>query len=400
MSYYIPPFFEKLNKIEYASWCRFFRDALIPDQFVHVYASKFVENRIRFDMLADIDKNLLNEMGIVAIGDCLSILKHAKATFTKVSDAHALQNKTNKHLQFWTIFSKMKTEKNEKEASPSFHNFSLTTDSGRSSPLTINTQSPKKTLVAKRIIDRLINDSDCKSTASTVTTSNNHHTSSTLSADLLTRLSFSNSNNSQAAPQGQVVRFNKDSLGDTQSSKVIVSSTTCDDLDESENPFGTKKIISLKRKSADSERKAEKPLEYMGTLKTDGNQSGTATSGGRTLSLNDRIKITHTSGSSLSKLSGITVTMASAGAALDTGKGKGARLAMDEELEPLGGKQHGKTSVFNRIKTVNNKSEDVTRSEEKLPSKVILLNKSKPVMTSEANGAKKIKSIHARLSFK
>ena len=65
-------------------WCRFFRDALIPEQFVNVYASKFNENRIRFDMLCDIDKTLLNEMGIVAIGDCLSILKHAKAAYAKV----------------------------------------------------------------------------------------------------------------------------------------------------------------------------------------------------------------------------------------------------------------------------------------------------------------------------
>ncbi len=241
----------------------------------------------------------------------------------------------------------------------------------------------------------MINDSDCKSTASTVTTSNNHHTSSTLSADLLTRLSFNNTN--QSAPQTQVVRFNKDSLNDAQSSKVIVSSTTSDDLDESENPFRSndKKVVSLKRKSADNERKTEKPLGYMGLLKTDGNQSGNASSG-RTLSLNDRIKITNTSGGNLTKLTGITVT--TAGAGVDSSKNKSSRLAMDEEIEQQQStdKLQSKVSVFNRIKTVSNRS-DETKSEEKPASKVIPLNKNKTSI--ETNGAKKMKSIHDRLSF-
>lgn len=65
-------------------WQRFFKDALIPAQFIQTYANKFTENRIRFDMLADLDKSLLNEMGITAIGDCLSILKHAKTIISQV----------------------------------------------------------------------------------------------------------------------------------------------------------------------------------------------------------------------------------------------------------------------------------------------------------------------------
>ena len=65
-------------------WQRFFKDALIPVQFIQTYANKFTENRIRFDMLADLDKSLLNEMGITAIGDCLSILKHAKTIISQV----------------------------------------------------------------------------------------------------------------------------------------------------------------------------------------------------------------------------------------------------------------------------------------------------------------------------
>jgi hypothetical protein len=35
-------------------------------------------------MLIDLDRALLNEMGISAIGDCLSILKHAKTINARV----------------------------------------------------------------------------------------------------------------------------------------------------------------------------------------------------------------------------------------------------------------------------------------------------------------------------
>ncbi len=69
-----------------AIWVKFFKNASIPNQFANVYASKFNDNRIRFDMLADLDRALLNEMGITAIGDCLSILKHAKEINIRVRE--------------------------------------------------------------------------------------------------------------------------------------------------------------------------------------------------------------------------------------------------------------------------------------------------------------------------
>lgn len=67
------------------TWMQFFTDACVPTQFINSYANKFIENRIRFDMLGDLEKSHLNDMGIQAIGDCLCILKHAKAVFNKVS---------------------------------------------------------------------------------------------------------------------------------------------------------------------------------------------------------------------------------------------------------------------------------------------------------------------------
>jgi hypothetical protein len=339
----------------------------------------------------------------------------------------SLQN-IQKHSLF-TLFLKLKTEKSEKEASPSFQNItasSLPSDSsGRSSP---STNSPKKTLVAKRIIDRLISDSDCKSTASTVTTSNNHHTSSTLSADLLTRLSFNNNASSTSnGTTAQVVRFNKDSLISESVAKaqplnskvVVVSSTTSDDPYEDNDSLTRtgSKIISLKRKSTGSDTtSSNRALEYMGTLKTE-----PSTAKNRTLSLNDRLKIvssnTGSGSSSFSKFSGLTVTTStgvdSAASNSTTIKSKVVKLAMDDVAEQqhhkATNKLNSKSSVFNRIKKVNNQPQQRigstavgARADEKpaMTSKIISLNKSKP-QQSETNSNKKLKSsIHDRLSFK
>lgn len=71
-------------KIEASVWIQFFKDSAIPDKYVQLYTNKFTENRIRLDMLADLDRPLLNDLGITAIGDCLSILKHAKTWTPKV----------------------------------------------------------------------------------------------------------------------------------------------------------------------------------------------------------------------------------------------------------------------------------------------------------------------------
>lgn len=76
---------------ETSMWVEFFKEASIPAQYVPTYAQKFAENRIRFDMLADLDRPLLNELGITAIGDCLSILKHAKIWKPKVVEVTELK---------------------------------------------------------------------------------------------------------------------------------------------------------------------------------------------------------------------------------------------------------------------------------------------------------------------
>lgn len=67
----------------YTEWKKFFVDAGIPPTVASNYAMTFSEHRIQMDMLKEINKEILLDMGIKAMGDIIAILRHAKNIYTK-----------------------------------------------------------------------------------------------------------------------------------------------------------------------------------------------------------------------------------------------------------------------------------------------------------------------------
>lgn len=67
----------------YSVWNDFFLLAGIPNTVAHEYAVTFAQHRIRIDMLKEITKEILLDMGIKAMGDIIAILRHAKNRYTQ-----------------------------------------------------------------------------------------------------------------------------------------------------------------------------------------------------------------------------------------------------------------------------------------------------------------------------
>nr|XP_041569259.1 uncharacterized protein C19orf47 homolog isoform X1 [Taeniopygia guttata] len=61
-----------------SEWLRFFEDAGIPPGPALGYAVAFVDNRIHKDMLLELTKELMKDLGVTAVGDVIAILRHAR----------------------------------------------------------------------------------------------------------------------------------------------------------------------------------------------------------------------------------------------------------------------------------------------------------------------------------
>jgi len=76
-------------------WMKFFLDAGIPPDSSAQYAVTFETNRMGLDMLMDLDKEILRDLNITALGDIISILKHAKSAAAKKAADKVLYSDTS-----------------------------------------------------------------------------------------------------------------------------------------------------------------------------------------------------------------------------------------------------------------------------------------------------------------
>ena len=70
------------------SLIHYFKNSLMPSQFIQGYSNMFKYNQLRFDMLEDMDDSLLKEIGILPIDQSLSVLKHAKKIISQASQVY------------------------------------------------------------------------------------------------------------------------------------------------------------------------------------------------------------------------------------------------------------------------------------------------------------------------
>ncbi len=81
-------FFPFSSRLRFAEkWKKFFSDAGIPSADASTYAFKFAQNRIQTNMLTDLNKDYLKEMGITIMGDVIAILRHSKQVYEEVRNS-------------------------------------------------------------------------------------------------------------------------------------------------------------------------------------------------------------------------------------------------------------------------------------------------------------------------
>lgn len=73
------------------SWIHFFEEAGIPESHTASYADVFQDNRIQKDMLPELNKEILQDLGVSLMGDIIAILRYAKTVHERNSKSTRTQ---------------------------------------------------------------------------------------------------------------------------------------------------------------------------------------------------------------------------------------------------------------------------------------------------------------------
>eukprot|EP00112_Aurelia_sp_Birch-Aquarium-sp1_P019787 Seg4963.1 transcript_id=Seg4963.1/GoldUCD/mRNA.D3Y31 product="putative protein C19orf47-like" protein_id=Seg4963.1/GoldUCD/D3Y31 len=77
-------------------WENFFKDAGIPKAPATDYAMIFTDNRMRMDMLNELNKEILADLGMNVMGDVIAILRHSKKVYAEISRSAAAEFDVNR----------------------------------------------------------------------------------------------------------------------------------------------------------------------------------------------------------------------------------------------------------------------------------------------------------------
>ncbi|XP_062818839.1 uncharacterized protein C19orf47 homolog isoform X2 [Anolis carolinensis] len=113
-----------------SEWIQFFKEAGIPPGPAVNYAVMFVDNRIQKNMLMDLNKEIMNELGITIVGDIIAILKHAKVIYRQEMCKAATESVTSNQA---TLQSELR--RNANSAATRMIANSLSRDSPPSTPV-------------------------------------------------------------------------------------------------------------------------------------------------------------------------------------------------------------------------------------------------------------------------
>lgn len=144
-------------------WVKFFTAAGIPSRYAAKYAVTFSEHRIQEDMLKDLNKEILSDMGIRTIGDVIAILRHAKEVDEERSRAQIMSSKNTSNNQQQVRRPAVKRIVSAITESQTGDNSGLTTLSRRFAAVQSGSASvtaPQKSVnpVQKQIVKRIVSE--------------------------------------------------------------------------------------------------------------------------------------------------------------------------------------------------------------------------------------------------